>query len=379
MPGISFEKCRSLLSLQDMKRKNRRARNTDTAFVANTGAPAKGKGKNKKKGHAKDAAPAPVPPAPAAEPTAAPPSWPSPQYPWNGAIQMWPYGGQGGLLGRHQPAYTAPPSYMPRHAPSPQTFYAQNPYDIAPAPYAINYGYTPAQPAYGLGAPASPAPSSALWDQAALMNQFQTMGLQAPTREWVMDTGASSHFASDPGMLISVSPPSLSRRAVVVGNGSTLSITGTGHARFPISTSSRPLYLRNVLVAPDIVKNLLSVRQFTIDNRVSVEFDPLGFSVKDLQTRTEILRCNSFGALYSIRPSSTSRPHAFLVVDSALWHRRLGHPGRPVMEYLARSSIISREKNKSSLCQGLSIRSSCSSSFFFYPLCNHYSVSNNSL
>ena len=161
-----------------------------------------------------------------------------------------------------------------------------------------------------------------------------------------MDTGASSHFAFDPGMLTSVSPPSSSRRAVVVGNGSTVPITGTGHARLPISTTSRPLYLRNVLVVPNIVKNLLSVRQFTIDNRVSVKFDPLGFSVKDLLSRTEILRCNSFGALYSIRPSSTSQPHAFLVVDAALWHRRLGHPGRPVMESLARSSIIPREKNK---------------------------------
>jgi hypothetical protein len=48
---------------------------------------------------------------------------------------------------------------------------------------------------------------SGLVDQAALMNQFQTMGLHAPTREWVMDTCASSHFASDPGMLTSVSPP----------------------------------------------------------------------------------------------------------------------------------------------------------------------------
>ena len=164
-----------------------------------------------------------------------------------------------------------------------------------------------------------------------------------------MDTGASSHLASDPGMLTSVSPPS-SSRAVVVGNGSTLPITATGQARFPIPNSTRPLYLRNVLVAPNIVKNLLSVRQFTIDNRVSVEFDPLGFSVKDLLTRTEIIRCNSFGALYSIRPSSTSRPVAFLAVDPALWHRRLGHPGRPVMESIAHASVIPRDKNKNSLC-----------------------------
>jgi hypothetical protein len=85
------------------------------------------------------------------------------------------------------------------------------------------------------------------------------------------------HFASDPDMLTFVSPPSSSSRAVIVGNGSSLLITATGHAHLPISNSSQPLSLRNVLVAPNIVKNLLSVRQFTNNNSVSIEFDPLGF------------------------------------------------------------------------------------------------------
>ena len=209
-----------------------------------------------------------------------------------------------------------------------------------PPPPLNGYGY-----GYGYDMPPSPASSTASWDQTALMNQFQTMGLQAPPQQWVMDTGSSSHFASDPGMLTFVSSPS--SRAVIIGNGSSVPITATGHARFPISTSYRPLYLRNVLVAPNIVKNLLSVRQFTTYNCVSVEFDPLGFSVKDLLTRTEILRCNSCGALYPVSATSSHRPHAFVVVDQALWHRRLGHPGRPVMDSLARSSVIPREKNKS--------------------------------
>ncbi|KAM3403296.1 hypothetical protein ACQJBY_006808 [Aegilops geniculata] len=202
MSGMTFAQCRSLLALQDMKRKNRRARNSDTALFTNTagnpgntGNPGKatGKGKKKKKaaaGVAKDIIPAP------ATPPAATPSWPSPQHPWNGAIQMWPYG-QGGLLGRAPSAYAPAPGYAPRQTPSPHAFYVQNPYGIAP----YGYGYTPGQSSYGLTgpAPSSPASITASWDQAALMHQFQTMGLQAPTREWVMDTGASSHFASDPG------------------------------------------------------------------------------------------------------------------------------------------------------------------------------------
>ena len=118
MPGVTFAQCRSLLALQDMKRKNRRARNTDTALVASTGNPGKGTGKGRKKKKAateaaKEVAPpkAPASPAtPAATPPAAPPAWPSPQQPWNGAIQMWPYG-QVGLLGR-PPAYAPAPSFV---------------------------------------------------------------------------------------------------------------------------------------------------------------------------------------------------------------------------------------------------------------------------
>ncbi|XP_073359594.1 uncharacterized protein [Aegilops tauschii subsp. strangulata] len=67
MPGMTFPQCRSLLALQDMKRKNRRARNSDTALFTNTGSPGKapGKGKKKKKaaaGVTKEVIPAPATP-----------------------------------------------------------------------------------------------------------------------------------------------------------------------------------------------------------------------------------------------------------------------------------------------------------------------------
>jgi hypothetical protein len=69
-----------------------------------------------------------------------------------------------------------------------------------------------------------------------------------------------------------------------------------------------PFYLNNVLVIPDIMKNLLSVRQFNIDNLCSIEFDPFGFSVKDLATRNVITRCNSSRLLYTIHLLVTRTP-----------------------------------------------------------------------
>lgn len=115
-----------------------------------------------------------------------------------------------------------------------------------------------------------------------------------------------------------------------------LFLSHSGHASLP--TSSRSLTLRDVLVTPRIVKNLISVRQFTIDDNCSVEFDPWGFSVKDLRTRAVILRCSSSGDLYPV----TSLPHALtaLTADSTLWHRRLGHPGLDAFRRLVSSSSL---------------------------------------
>jgi hypothetical protein len=84
---------------------------------------------------------------------------------------------------------------------------------------------------------------------------------------------------SNPGNLHSLRP-SASSSQIVVGNGGLLPITHTGTGS--LVTSSTPLALRNVLLSPSLIKNLLSVRQLTRENPVSVEFDAFGFSVKDI-------------------------------------------------------------------------------------------------
>jgi len=83
--------------------------------------------------------------------------------------------------------------------------------------------------------------------------------------------------------------------SIVVGNGSIMPITATGSTEL-----SSSLRLNNVLMSPQLIKNLISVRQFTIDNNCSVEFDPAGCSVKVLLSWTEIVRCNSSGPLYPL-------------------------------------------------------------------------------
>lgn len=43
------------------------------------------------------------------------------------------------------------------------------------------------------------------------------------------------------------------------------------------SLSTKSLILRDVYLSPQIIKNVISIRKFTIDNSISIEFDPSDF------------------------------------------------------------------------------------------------------
>ncbi|GJZ23233.1 ribonuclease H-like domain-containing protein [Tanacetum coccineum] len=115
--------------------------------------------------------------------------------------------------------------------------------------------------------------------------------------------GSIISLADNTSILTSCSNSSI-YPSVFVGNGHSIPVTHTGHSF--LHTSSKPLHLNHILVTPHIIKNLISVRQFTRDNDVSVEFDAYGFSVKDYQTGRILLRCDSTGDLYPVtqQPSS---------------------------------------------------------------------------
>jgi hypothetical protein len=155
--------------------------------------------------------------------------------------------------------------------------------------------------------------------------------------DWVMDTGASAHMANQLGILSSLSPPPIPSH-IVVGNGAPLSVQFTGSTVIP--TNSSPLKLNHVLISSHLIKNLISVRALTRDNFVSVTFDPFGFSIKDLQTGTVLLRCDSTGDLYPLRTSSKTRTtyRSFLTShNTELWHARLGHPGNNQLKHIISS------------------------------------------
>ncbi|GKB15753.1 ribonuclease H-like domain-containing protein [Tanacetum coccineum] len=175
-----------------------------------------------------------------------------------------------------------------------------------------------------------------------LPHAFSTETLRDPNNgDWNMDTGAISHLNAFSTCLSNVFNTCL-YPFVSVGDGYSIPVTNMGHSILP--TSHGDLHLRNVLITPSIVKNLIYVRQFVRDNNCTIEFDAFGFSVKDFTTRRVLLRCDSTGDLYLVT-SPSPITHAYLVSQHT-WHQRLGHPGSEVLRHLISSSFISCNKEK---------------------------------
>ncbi|GJU33246.1 ribonuclease H-like domain-containing protein [Tanacetum coccineum] len=154
-------------------------------------------------------------------------------------------------------------------------------------------------------------------------------------QHWYMDTRAIFHLSSHTGNL-QTSFLNRNFHSVIVGNGSSIPVTHSGHVQ--ILNPYRPLHLRNVLVTPNIIKNLVSVRKFTTDNKCSIDFDPYGFTVRDYHTRQTLLRCDSTGDLYPLHVVASA--FALLTNNHSFWHQRLGHPGDAVIQTLS-----SRDEN----------------------------------
>lgn len=119
--------------------------------------------------------------------------------------------------------------------------------------------------------------------------------------DWVVDSRPSYHTTPDADMLSHSHPPhghDLTRLflPIVLGNGSTLPTTLVG-----ASVLLGLFHLKNVLVGPNIIQNLFSVRRFTTNNFCSMEFDHFGLSMKDLSIRTLLARCDSSGRLYTLQ------------------------------------------------------------------------------
>ncbi|XP_071729189.1 uncharacterized protein [Rutidosis leptorrhynchoides] len=214
----------------------------------------------------------------------------------------------------------SPPSFP---ALSPQANWAGH--VLSPVPQAANaassYGVSPLGPVYYPAHYMVPSPAAATYQptptngqETVLPQAFNTATLQDfRNAGWHMDTGASAHLSSSLNCLNTIFNY-FNFPSVAVGDGNSIPVINTGHSVLP--NVHRPLYLSNVLVNPNIVKNLIFVRRFARDNKVSVCFDEFGFCVKDYMTNRQLLRCDSTGDLYPFTNQSLTLQQQALLTTS---------------------------------------------------------------
>ncbi|XP_012851796.1 PREDICTED: uncharacterized protein LOC105971489 [Erythranthe guttata] len=169
-------------------------------------------------------------------------------------------------------------------------------------------------------------------------------------KNWVLDSGATHHITSDLQNL-SMHSNYVGNEDVVVGNGNEIPISHIGSSS--INSHGSSFALNNVLCAPLIKKNLISVSQFCKQNNVSIEFFANYFLVKDLNTRASLAKGRSRHNLYEWSSSKTSpstlTPSTSIALSSQLWHQRLGHPSRSIQKRILTnnkipSSVLSFDK-----------------------------------
>ena len=167
-----------------------------------------------------------------------------------------------------------------------------------------------------------------------------------------MDTEATRHLTPEMENL-SIHSDYNGPDEITIENGNTLPINHIGNSICSLHNHS--FTLNDILHVPDACANLLSVSAFSTTNRVSIEFFPDHFEIKDLRTKDLLLFGPNDHGLYSLFldiHSSSSPVKTALKCSLQQWHARLGHASLPtVRKALQQSNISFVFNNVSSLCE----------------------------
>jgi Pol polyprotein len=141
---------------------------------------------------------------------------------------------------------------------------SSNQWQRAPSPRTPGIlGPRPSAQAYNVQ-----APSTVGYAPTDITAAMHTMPLNPPDDNWYMDTGARSHMTSHPGTLSSYFYLSNNNRHIIVGSGQNIPIHGCG--RTLLSSLNPPLALQNVLHAPNLIKNLISLQTSALSSSSSI-------------------------------------------------------------------------------------------------------------
>ena len=171
------------------------------------------------------------------------------------------------------------------------------------------------------------------------------------SKSLIIDSGATHHVSHDRSLFVSLSE-NFSDKSVTLPTGPDIKIAGIGQVRL-----NECLVLNNVLYIPDFRLNLLSVSQLTKDLNCRVIFDEVSCMIQDPIKGLTIGNGEQINNLYVLDRDSIAVPDAEgmsysvnVVVDTTLWHNRLGHPSVAKMESITNVLGIKQSNNKGVHC-----------------------------
>jgi hypothetical protein len=122
---------------------------------------------------------------------------------------------------------------------------------------------------------------------------------------WYMDTDATDHLTGELDKL-GVKEPYNGKDHVHTANGQGMRISHIGQSTLSTNTAT-PLCLKDILVCPQVTKNLLCAHKLALDNNVFVEIHPFDLFVKDRDTKEIILSGRTWCTLSSWWPRANSQ------------------------------------------------------------------------
>ncbi|KAG3101892.1 hypothetical protein PI125_g14317 [Phytophthora idaei] len=164
---------------------------------------------------------------------------------------------------------------------------------------------------------------------------------------WTVDSGCTRHVTSNSQWFEKLTPTG--GRSITVGGNHQIPIKGSGDVKLKVKDNKgkeQVIALSNVLYAPELKYNLLSVRQ-AVENDFKITFPNAKKCVLLFAHRTKIEANTGDGShLYQFRASPTDTNQEAHVATSGtpdnilLWHKRMGHPNFKIMQGLAKDNAV---------------------------------------
>ncbi|CAI7884832.1 unnamed protein product [Closterium sp. NIES-54] len=161
-------------------------------------------------------------------------------------------------------------------------------------------------------------------------------GTNTPSDAWFLDTGATQHMTHSASFLTNVDAPGDVTR-IVFGNDKSLPMVGVGSTRLIVD--DRPVDITNVLHAPGLKVNLLSVTQLAKKGvKVTIDDAKMNLFWKGEQFTQGVRK----GELYQLKTHprvASSNVAQGSKATLKVWHNRLAHANYDSVKELANKGL----------------------------------------